>query len=75
LAATRTDASFEVLQERLEGRGTDGADTIARRLEVSRTELESQHEFDHRIVNDDLERSVAELEAIVEAQLPATNGA
>ncbi|CAB4940068.1 unannotated protein [freshwater metagenome] len=67
--------SFEVLQQRLEGRGTDGADTIARRLEVSKVELESQHEFDHRIVNDDLERSVAELEAIVEAQLPATNGA
>ncbi|MDO9408570.1 guanylate kinase [Patulibacter sp.] len=67
--------SFEVLQQRLEGRGTDGADTIARRLEVSKTELESQHEFDHRIVNDDLEASVAELESIVKAQLPATNGA
>lgn len=67
--------SFEVLQQRLEGRGTDGADTIARRLDVSRTELESQHEFDHRIVNDDLEVTVAELEAIVRSQLPATNGA
>jgi guanylate kinase len=67
--------SFEVLQQRLEGRGTDGADTIARRLDVSRTELESQHAFDHRIVNDDLESTVAELESIVKAQLPATNGA
>jgi guanylate kinase len=61
--------SFEVLQQRLETRGTDGADTIARRLEVSRTELESQHEFDHRIVNDDLEATVDELVGIVRAQL------
>jgi guanylate kinase len=66
--------SFEVLQERLEGRGTDGADTIARRLEVSRTELESQHEFDHRIVNDDLDATVAELERIVSRQLDAAAG-
>jgi len=67
--------SFEVLRQRLEGRGTDGADTIARRLDVSKTELESQHEFDHRIVNDDLEDSIAELESIVREQLPTTNGA
>lgn len=67
--------SFEVLEERLQQRGTDGADTIARRLEVSRVELESQHEFDHRIVNDDLEATVAELEALVEDELPAPDHA
>lgn len=66
--------SFEALRERLEARGTDGAETIARRLEVSQTELESQHEFDHRIVNDDLEASVRELESFVRGHLPGNAG-
>jgi guanylate kinase len=64
--------SFEALRERLEARGTDGAETIARRLDVSRIELESQHEFDHRIVNDDLEASVQELESFVRGHLPGS---
>jgi guanylate kinase len=62
--------SFDELRSRLEERGTDGAETIQRRLEVSRTELDSQHEFDHRIVNDDLSRATDELIGIVRAALP-----
>lgn len=61
--------SFDELRSRLEGRGTDGDDTIRQRLEVSRRELESQHEFDHRIVNDDLERATDELVGIVRSAI------
>ncbi len=64
-----TPPSFQTLQERLTERGTDAADTIARRLEVSRTELQSEHEFDHRIVNDDLQRASEELESLVRTHL------
>lgn len=63
--------SFDELRARLEGRGTDGDDTIQRRLDVSRVELESQHEFDHRIVNDDLDRATDELVGIVRSAISA----
>ncbi len=59
----------EVLRERLEGRGTDGAAAIDARLEVARQELAAQDEFAHRVVNDDVERAAGELEEIVRAEL------
>jgi len=46
--------SFEVLERRLRGRGTDADDAIERRLQTARQEL-SQHDlFDIVVVNDDL---------------------
>jgi len=61
--------SFEVLRARLEGRGTDAPDVVARRLDVARAELRQQHQFDHLIVNDDLDRATEELVGIVRARL------
>jgi guanylate kinase len=58
-----------VLRERLETRGTDGAEAIDARLEVASQELAAQHEFAHRVVNDEVERAAAELEGIVRAEL------
>jgi guanylate kinase len=57
------------LRRRLEGRGTDSPDAIDTRLETAEQELAVQGDFDHRIVNDDLERAAAELEEIVRAEL------
>jgi len=57
--------SFEDLEARLARRASDRPAEIARRLEAARQELEAAVEFDHRIVNDDLERAVRELEALV----------
>jgi guanylate kinase len=54
-----------VLRERLTGRGTDSAEAIDKRLQVAEQELGAQDDFDHRIVNDDLDRAAAELAAIV----------
>jgi guanylate kinase len=61
--------SFDTLRERLVGRGTDKPEVIERRLARAREELdeaerESAH-FGNRIVNDDLDASVQELEALV----------
>ncbi len=53
--------SFEVLAERLAGRGSDSPEQIERRLAAAREELAAAGEFDHRVVNDDLERAVGEL--------------
>jgi guanylate kinase len=53
--------SFEDLERRLAGRGSDRPEQIERRLEAARTELEAAGEFDHRVVNDDLQRALQEL--------------
>ena len=53
------------LRRRLEGRGTDSAETIEGRLRVAEEELAAQGEFRHAVVNDDVERAAAELERIV----------
>ena len=57
--------SFEDLARRLERRGADSADQIHRRLAAAREELAARDEFDHRIVNDDLERASRELTDLV----------
>ena len=57
------------LRERLEGRGTDSPEEIARRLEVAGEELGARDEFGCVIVNDDLDRAAAELAALVRSKL------
>ncbi|MGE4426901.1 MAG: guanylate kinase [Solirubrobacteraceae bacterium] len=61
--------SFEALRERLEQRGTDDPEVIRRRLDVSLGELRQQEQFDHLIVNDDLDAATARLVAIVRGEL------
>jgi len=58
--------SFEVLESRLRGRGTDQADVIERRLRTARLEIEQSSLFDHEIVNDDLERAALEFTRLIE---------
>lgn len=57
--------SAETLRERLIGRGTDAAEDIERRLAVAEEELAARDEFEHVVVNDDLERAAGELDRIV----------
>jgi guanylate kinase len=57
--------SFEDLEARLARRAADRPVEIARRLEAAKQELEAAAEFDHRIVNDDVQRALRELEDLV----------
>jgi guanylate kinase len=57
--------SLAVLEQRLRDRGTDDEATIQRRLVNARHELELSEGYDVHVVNDDLERSVDELAAIL----------
>jgi len=57
------------LRERLERRGTDSEAAIAERLRTAEIELDARQEFQHVVINDDLERAADELEAIVRAEL------
>ena len=57
--------SEEALRTRLVGRGSDEPEQIERRLAVAREELAAEGEFDHVIVNDDLDAAVEELSRLV----------
>ncbi|MCT2025959.1 guanylate kinase [Dermabacter hominis] len=50
--------SWDVLVERLVGRGTESPEEQERRLETARVEMAAEEEFDVTIVNDDLDEAV-----------------
>jgi guanylate kinase len=56
--------SMEALELRLRQRATDAQEVIERRLRKAREELEHFNEYQHLIVNDELERAYAVLRAI-----------
>ena len=57
------------LRGRLEGRGTDSGAAIDERLRTAELELAAREEFEHVVVNDEVERAAAELERIVREAL------
>jgi guanylate kinase len=64
--------SFEDLVERLTDRGSDSPEQIERRLAAAREELAARDEFDHHIVNDDLDRAVEELAKLAATMCPSS---
>lgn len=56
--------SAEVLVSRLTKRGTEADEEVVRRLRNARRELARAAEFDHAVVNDDLERAVEEVRTV-----------
>ena len=59
--------SREALEKRLRSRATDSSEVIARRLRDAVSDMSHWREFDYVVVNDDFERAVADLMAIVTA--------
>jgi guanylate kinase len=59
--------SFEELQRRLEGRGSETKAQVETRLETARHELELVGEYDHVVQNDDVPRAVGELVDIIDS--------
>lgn len=60
--------SREELERRLRTRAQDSEETILRRLADSRGEISHAHEFDYIVINQDFDRAVDDLLAIVRAQ-------
>lgn len=56
------------LVRRLEGRNTEDAAAVRRRLEHAAQELAAVGEYDYAIVNDDLARAVIQVSAILDAE-------
>ncbi|MDT4996084.1 MAG: guanylate kinase [Pseudonocardiales bacterium] len=57
--------SLDVLARRLGGRGTESAAALAERLTQARVELAAEPEFDHFIVNGEVEQAAADLAALL----------
>lgn len=60
--------SLEVLQQRLQARKQDDADTIARRMQQAREQISHVAEADFIVVNDDFETALADLRAIIRSR-------
>lgn len=66
--------SVELLLSRLRGRGTEGEAAIRRRLRTALNELEAADFFDFFVVNDDLERAIAEVRTLIRTRRPPPEG-
>ncbi|MBR1781433.1 MAG: guanylate kinase [Oscillospiraceae bacterium] len=60
--------SFEVLSQRLYGRGTDSEEVIQKRLDRAREELKEVPRYDYLVVNDRVENAVDEILSILRAE-------
>lgn len=57
--------SLTELERRLRDRGTDTPEVIERRLRDARSDMSHWDEFDHVIINDDLDGAIVALEAVL----------
>ena len=60
--------SVEVLRERLAARGTESDARIAERLRIAEEELKHIHLYDYVVINDSVDRAVADLRGILAAE-------
>lgn len=65
--------SMEALGHRLNNRGQDSAETIAKRVAAARTEMGHVAEFDYVTINDDFEFALQDLRAIIRTQRLVTS--
>ena len=61
--------SRDVLRERLHRRKTEDDASFALRMANAEHEMEAAREFDHRVVNDDLEEAVSEVLRILDGDI------
>lgn len=57
--------SLEALEQRLNGRGKDNAEVIAKRMAAAHEDVSHVAEFDYVIINDNLNEALRELNAVV----------
>ena len=53
--------SPQELEKRLRDRGTETEESVQRRLEVARREMEMMHCYQHEVVNRDVDRAAEEI--------------
>lgn len=60
--------SLDEVRRRLEARGTDDPETISRRMQQARIEIATAGEYRYLVINDDLDRAVEDVDAILRAE-------
>ena len=60
--------SWDELERRLAGRGTDSPEKIQKRLVRAKVEFQMAHTYDYFVINDTVDGAVRELEAILIAE-------
>jgi guanylate kinase len=60
--------SWDALERRLSGRGTETPEVMARRLQTAKAELAAQGDFDEVVVNSQLESACSELVSLLVAR-------
>jgi len=60
--------SREILEQRLIGRGQDPVEVIRKRMSQATEEISHHVEFDYLIINDDFDKALREMQAVVLAQ-------
>ncbi len=61
--------SLKELEKRLRNRGTDSEEVIKLRLENAKKELEYKNKYDYVVMNDNLEKCINEIKAIIKKEL------
>jgi len=61
--------SIDELKTRLKNRNSESEEEIKRRLELAEEELLYQNEYDHVVMNDNLEDAVNKIDAIITSEL------
>lgn len=60
--------SLEELKNRIEGRGTENPESLARRLKNAVAEIKIGREYDYVVVNDTIDNAAAQIKAILTAE-------
>ena len=60
--------SVEELEERLRGRNTEDEEAIQKRLNEAKREIEAGKNFDYKIINDDLDVALENLQKIFDSE-------
>ena len=66
--------SFEELEHRLRGRGTETPEKIERRLAAAKAEMAHAPQYDYQIINDDLDAAYARLREVFIRETGKANG-
>ena len=68
VAESEQGLSLTELEQRLNNRGQDSAEVIAKRMAQAQSEMSHANEYEYLIINDNFDTALTELERIVLAQ-------
>ena len=65
--------SFEELEKRLRGRGTDSEEAIIKRLEIAKREMDFSSHYDYVVINNTVDETVSEIVDIIDKEVIKIN--